>query len=263
MDTNGLYLNIDQFDEKNMCYIKPIHFYKVTKSMGIYYKKPTLKTSDDKEENGSVKQKIIIKTPKMIVPFVPKEFESTTGKKSYRMSLSFSTLTNLYNDEDIKKFFLFIKKIDAENEDIIDSNRNKWNLPPKLFYRKCIQNLGDDFPCHLNINLPHDATYGFLFDIYDENAQKTTLESIKKRSIVSAVLELTDMWFTDKEFGANWNVLQMRKFKPYSPIQEFFMTSCFICDEDNPEDTAYEKMIEHYQKKIRVVPQNVSSKCQE
>ncbi len=42
----------------------------------------------------------------------------------------------------------------------------------------------------------------------------------------------------------------MRKFKPYSPIQEFFMTDCFICDEDDPEDNVYAKLIERYNKNL-------------
>ncbi len=60
-------------------------------------------------------------------------------------------------------------------------------------------------------------------------------------------MELTDLKFTDKEYRSNWTVMQIRKFNPYSPIQEFFMTGCFICDEDDPEDTVYASLIKKYQ----------------
>jgi|GEM_PF-5134578 len=265
---HDLYLDIKEFDEKNINYVKPIYFFTISRNMGIYYKNTKI---DNSEENTNAdtssesmmksgsnhtgkthrKQKIIVKTPKMTVPFVPKEFVHSSGKKSYRMNLSFSTMTNLYNEDEIKRFYYFIKKIDKTNENTIMDYREEWGLPKNIKYRKSLQRLSEDFPFHLNINLPYDQDYGFLFDAYDENAKKASIEIIQKRSIVSAVLELTDLWFTGKEFGANWNLLQIRKFKPYSPIQEFFMTSCFIGDQDDPEDQVYSKIIENYQKKLR------------
>lgn len=236
----NLFLNIKEFDDDKIIYIKPLLFYKVAKNMGIYYKNKSKKLK---------KQKIIIQTPKMIVPFAIKS-QNYNDKKLYQMCLSFSTLTNLYNEEEIKDFFNFIKKIDNINESTINEYKKKWDLPKDLVYKKTLRRSSTDFPYYMNLNLPYDADTGFLFNIYDENANKSNIDIIKKRSIVSAIIELTDIKFTDIEFKCNWTLMQVRKFKPYSPIQEFFMSACFICDQDDPEDLAYAKLIEQYQTKI-------------
>lgn len=260
-----LFIDLDNFNEDNISYVKPILFYKVTRNMGIYYKKETIKeikseSKTDKEKKKSKKktesdnliiqkqikkQKIIIQTPKMIVPFGIKEFDNN-GKKSYQMCLSFSTMTNLYNEEEIKKFYLFIQKIDSVNEDTIMDYKSAWGLPKNLTYKKTLQRSSKEYPHYMNINLPRDDKLGFLFHIYDEKATKASIDIIEKKSIVSVVMELTDLKFTDTEFRSNWTVMQIRKFKPYSPIQEFFMSGCFIADEDDPEDAVYAQMIEKY-----------------
>lgn len=272
MDMNNyknLFLDISKFNEENISYIKPILFYKVSRNIGVYYKKENTKTiksdTNDKKNKKKLpnkktesdsqvivknkKQKIIVQTPKMLVPFGVKEFDNN-GRKSYQMCISFSTLTNLYNEEEIKKFYTFIKKIDGINEETIMDYKKDWGLPKNLKYKKILQRLSKDFPFHMNLSLPHDEKIGFLFNTYDESAQKSNIEIIEKRSIVSVVMELTDLRFTDTDFRAHWTVMQIRKFKPYSPIQEFFMSGCYICDEDDPEDTAYAQIIENYRKKL-------------
>ena len=207
--------------------------------------------SDSNIIRQTKKQKIIIQTPKMVVPFGVKKFVNDNGKKSYQMCLSFSTLTNLYNEEEIKKFYFFIQKIDTVNEETIMDYKKTWGLPKNLKYRKTLQRLSNDYPYYMNINLPYDDKHGFLFHTYDEKANKSSIDIIEKKSIVSVVMELTDLKFTDTEFRSNWTVMQLRKFKPYSPIQEFFMSGCFICDEDDPEDTAYLQLIEKYKKSLQ------------
>lgn len=236
-----LFLDINKFDINNIVYIKPLLFYKVTKNIGIYYKK---------DIESDKKQKIIIQSPKMIIPFGIKEFNNN-GKKSYQLSLSFSTLTNLYNEDEIKKFFLFIQKIDKTNEETILAYRKKWGLPKNLSYRKTLQRLSKDYPHHMNLNLSYDDKYGFLFNVYDEKASKSDVKILEKRSIISVVIELTDLKFTNKDFRSNWTIMQIRKFKPYSPINDFFMSGCFICDQDDPEDKVYAQLVERYQKSLR------------
>ena len=255
---NDLFIDVNTFDVDNISYIKPIMFYKVARNMGVYYRKPIITINDKKTKSDipspirseSKKQKIIVKTPKMIVPFGIKEFVNN-GKKSYKMSLSFSTLTNLYNEEEIKKFYHFICDIDTNNEETVLEYRSKWGLPKKIKYRKSVQSLSEDFPSYIDVTLPYDEENGFFLNVYDEKAEKSTIDIISKKSIVSVVMELTDLRFTDTSFKSNWTVMQIRKFKTCSPIQDFFMSGCFICDEDDPEDTAYLQIIENYKKKIQ------------
>lgn len=226
------FIDIDKFNPDNMIYLKPIMFYKICRNMGVYYKKnPKAK-----------RQKIIVQTPKMVLPFGVKKFDNN-GKKSYQIALSFTTLTNLYNEDEIKKFYQFIQKIDRTNEETILQYRRKWGLPKNLGYRKTLQKISKNYPHHINLNLPLDEAHGFLFNVYDEKATKSTIDILDKKSIVSVVMELTDLRFTDKEFRSNWTVMQIRKFKPYSPIQDFFMSGCFIVDPDDPQDKVEAKPV--------------------
>jgi hypothetical protein len=217
---HNYFVDIKEFDVSTITYNKPIGFYKVNRNMGIYYQK-----------NPSMpKTKIIIRTPKMIVPFDVKEFGGENGKKTYKMCLSFSPLTNLYNEDEIKNFYKFVKEIDNANEETVLSYKKKWGLPKEMTYTKTLRRISKDYPHYMNINLPYDEHFKFLFKIYDENANPSNMETITKRSIVSVILELTDLRFGDDEFRANWTVMQIRKFKPYSNIQDFFMKNCFIRD---------------------------------
>lgn len=231
---NNLILDIENFEEEKLSYIKPINFYKISRNIGIYYEK----------------QKLIIKTPKMFVPFPIKKFNNKII--TYQLSLSFSALTDLYNDEEIKKFYSFIKNIDKINEEIILRYKKKWKLPKNLIYKKTIKQLNENYPNFMNLYLPQDNENNFLFNIYDEKANKSSIDIIKKSSIVSLILELTDLKFTDTYFRTNWKVLQIRKFHPYSPIQEFFMSGCFISDDDDPKDNVYLNILDSYKKKIEI-----------
>jgi hypothetical protein len=164
------------------------------------------------------------------------------------MCLSFSNLTNLYNEDDIKHFYQFIKKTDTVNEDTILEHKKEWGLPKKMEYKKSIQRLNKDFPPNMGINLPYDEKLKFLFKVYDEDAIESNISIIEKKSIVSVVLELTDLRFSDTDFRANWTVLQIRKFKPYSQIQEFFMSRCFIYDNNDAENKMQQELIANNKK---------------
>lgn len=250
-DYKELFINIDSFDENRMRYSKPISFYKVSRNMGIYYIKKLVDFKDTSSDGKNFKkQKIIVQSPKMVVPFGIKEFDNK-GKKSFQMSLSFYTMTNLYNEDEIKKFYNFVKRIDVVNEETIMTHSREWGLPRNMKYKKTLQKLSEDFPCHMNITLPYDEKFGFLFNVYDEHANKSNIDIIEKKSIVSVVIELTDLKFSEEEFRSNWTVMQIRKFGPCSPIQDFFMSGCFICDEDNPEDLAFSRLIEKYKQTLK------------
>lgn len=255
IDYKNLFIDPNTFDVETISYTKPILFYKVNRNMGIYYKKGTPENSVKSPDNTKhvkilpKKQKIIFQTPKMVVPFDIKEFKNEeSGKSTYKMCLSFSTLTNLYNEDDIKHFYQFIKKTDTVNEDTVMEHKKEWGLPKKIEYKKSIQRLNKDFPPNMGINLPYDEKLKFLFKVYDEDAIESNISIIEKKSIVSVVLELTDLRFSNTDFRANWTVLQIRKFKPYSQIQEFFMSRCFIYDNNDAENKIQQELVAHNKK---------------
>lgn len=242
-----LFINIGKFDENNIVYSKPLSFPKVSKNLGIYYKK---KIADEDSKKKIIKQKIIIETPKMLVPWDIKEYTTDSGKKYCTLSISFASISNLYNEDDINKFFNFIKKIDKNNEEVIIDYRKEWGLSKQILYKPSVQRTSDKYSYFMNLYLPSDDIRGLLFDVYDEDANKSDLKIIGKRSIIKVVLELSNINFSLTESRARWTILQIRKFKPYSPIQEFFLSKCVICDQDDPEDTVYDKLVDSYQQKL-------------
>ena len=52
-----LFIDIEKFDEDNISYIKPILFYKVSRNMGIYYKKEFIKEIKSETKLKSVDDK--------------------------------------------------------------------------------------------------------------------------------------------------------------------------------------------------------------
>lgn len=253
-DYKKLFVEPSTFNANSIVLIKPIGFNKSCKNMGVYYKKcKDDNLSDDSEDpidnisknTGSkfVKQKIIFKTPKMLVPFEIKEFVKEDRKNSF-ISLSFGTLTNLYNEDEIKIFYHTIRKIDNAIEGMINDNKKAWGLPKTIKYKRTLQKLSADYPCHMNACLPFDNKYGNLFNTYDESGKKADTTIIVKRSVVSVILELTDIWFSEKECRANWSIMQIRKHKPYAPLRDFFMKECFIVDLDDPDDIVQKKLAE-------------------
>lgn len=244
-------LDIDKYDEDNMIYVKPLHFYTNSRDVGIYYEEEIKPVSEEKKPK-LMRKKLIIQSPKMIMPFGVKEFDNENGKKTYKLSLSFNTMTNLYNEEEIKKFFSFVNRIDTVNEETMNDNRKKWGLNKKLSYVKSINRTSKDYPYYMNVNLPYDEDNGFMFNIYDEKSSKSAINILKKKNIISVILEISDIRFNDDNFRTRWTVLQIRKFKPSSPIQDFFMSGCFIFDVDDPEDEAYLSIIDRYNKNLEM-----------
>lgn len=235
---NELLFDINEFDEDNLIFIKPMFFYKINKNIGIYYK-PEKNINKKFLFNG--KQKIILQTPKMYSVFGVKKLVYSDFEIN-KLALSFSTITNLYNDENIKKFFNFVKKVDTVTEEIISYNRKKWNLPKKISLSPSLFRTSEKYSYYMNIFLPIDKNET-LFHVYNENNEKSSIDIIDSKSIVTAVLELTDIKFTDSKYYINWKVLQLKKCKKISIIQELFLSCCFVDDKIITDKTKH--IIEH------------------
>jgi len=213
-------IDINEIDVDKIIYVKPNFFYTICYNMGIYYAMPEEK-----------KRKIIIQTPKMLIPFDIKKYDNGP-RKIFRINISFNVMTNLYNEEDIKKFYELMKNIDRTNQRTIKKYTDKWGIPSSLVYKKTIRKSSSNFPHYISFDVPFDEIYGYYFHVYNDKGERITIEELTKKSVVSLILELTDLKFTDKKIYPNWTILQIKKFKPYSAVQEFFMSRCFIDDNE-------------------------------
>jgi len=246
-DTSSLLINMETFDTDTIVLSKPASFKKNPRAVSIFYK---AEETDGDDQTKTVKKRIRLMTPKMSVPFGPKDFENKENDRiSHMMSMSFGLLPDIGNDDELRESYKFFRKIDKALEDCIKASKKVLGLPEKIAFRHSVQRLTDDFPCHLNVALPHDGKE-FMFKVYDESASESSIKIVEKKSVVSVVLELTEIWFGKEKFGINWNVLQIRKFKPYSPIREFFLNKCVIMDTDDPDDEALKKLVSKYKEDL-------------
>ena len=240
---SNLCIDVRKFDIDSIVYVKPNGFMETTKNLSVYFKK--------KEGKKNVNKKIIVKTPKMSVPYAISHFINKYGKHGYQLSLSFKHNPTLYNEKCIKDFHNFIKDIDSTNRETITSNWKAMNLPKGIEYLPTLKKLekGSKF---MNLELRYSEKGGFITGIFDERGDKSGIEIIEKGCIVQAVIEMTDIIFTNRDTCyCNWNVMQLRKFPPYAPIQEYMITKCILFDEDNPNDDVFDKRIQEYLQKIQ------------
>lgn len=234
---NGFFLPINKIKTKKFIYQKPNRMKNLTQ-VGVYYL--------SKEE----RRRFIIQSPKMSVFSDIACFEKN-GKKSYKMSLSFKSISTLYHDQELREFRSMIKAIDNHTIKTIDKNRKEWKIDDEVQHKPSLKKIAPDAPWMISVNLPYDDEDGFLFKIYDKDAQIIDIEEIKKRKIVSVALELTEIWFNETSSQLRWNVLQMRKFSKYSPLHDIMMKQCVLADNDDPNDEAYGNLINIYRKRIQ------------
>lgn len=213
------------FDEENIRYIKPLLFYTVARSMGVYYQSAI-------DQGTFRKQKIIFETPLMVVPFEISAFENDNNI-FYNMSLSFASVTKLYNEDEIKQTHSFIRKIDTVTEETISDNIKRWGLPKNIQFRKTLKRIQSDQPHFMNVSIPYCPEQGVMVRCLDaEGRVASLLDTIKKRSVVKAVIELTDVIFTRDKYWLNYTLLQIRRHKPYSATRHFFLNVSILGDSE-------------------------------
>lgn len=179
----------ENFDVNKIKFIKPKYFLKFTYSLGIFYGK----------------KKIILRTPKMRVENIDKY-----------ITLSFLPLASVWNEMDINQFYKFITNIDKICKDTIDDNFEKGPL-----FKKSI------FNSNIAISLPTDPEYGPLYIIYDDSGKKSNISCIRSKSIVSCIIELSEIKFGN-DIRCVWNLLEIRKHKPFSPCYELIQESNIV-----------------------------------
>lgn len=170
--------------------------------------------------NNSIKsplQKIWIRTPKMKI-FKP-TFNPTADKKSVSLTILLAP-----NTKDIKRFKIFIKKLEQRIASLI-------NLSDQHTIRSSIKS-SDNYADNFTIKMPYtkiNDCYEFSFHIYNIDNKRVSLKMLESGMYTSCYIELTDVWISDIEFGFNWNVLQMKLYP------EFDFSKCLFLDENIEE----------------------------
>ena len=167
--------------------------------------------------------KIWLKVPKV------KTFKPifTNIKKFNLKSLPMTTiLSPLLGD--IKKYFLFIKKLEIHILKKVNSKLNK-NLKLKSCLNKK-SNFNPTMIFQMPIKKIDDSCCDFLFHIYNFLNKRITPDLIDTGTYISSFIELTEVWYSDTYVGFNWNILQMKLYP------DFNFNQCLFLDEPIDEE---------------------------
>jgi hypothetical protein len=114
----------------------------------------------------------------------------------------------------IKKFYMYIKKIERSIQTIVKNITKK-----KVMQIKSSTRSAEGFPPLFNLQMPsikNGDCYELKFQIYNSYGKRTSINSISQGTFAEAIIELSDVWISDKEFGINWNILQLQLFPEFN-----------------------------------------------
>lgn len=201
-------LNVKDIDVEKLEYHDPVNGKFGGKSLRVSYRG----------------DKIILEVSKCDLPFGVNEYESPYGKK---YSLDFS-LTESNQD-----FISFVQKFDDMNVKKGYENSVEWfskdldeDIVDQLYKKQLRQT--SNYPPLMRAKIINNAV-GPLCTVFDKNKNVIDLHSVRKQSEVSAVIELTGIYFVAKEFGVTWKLLQLMVYPKLD------MTSYAFVD-DSDED---------------------------
>ena len=168
---------------------------------------------------------LILKTPKMYMPFKP----HISNQQGGYIRLAFD---NIKIDNNLKDFYNFINSTESYLEDklnksgmiVLNNNSNK--NKSKITFKKTIQKTegyADYFNLNFNIN---DIT------IYDNDLSLTSIDNVSGNFYAYFIIELTGFYYKQKtkEIKLIWSLIQFKLDKVKNKIQE-----CLFLDEEELE----------------------------
>ena len=171
------------------------------------------------------KNKIVLQTPPCHVPFgiTPYQDASTGAIQSWSLDVSF---------RDQPAFLDGMRAIDESLVDVATTRSEEW------FGKTMSRAIVSEFVRTL-VRDPKDPKYSPTMRVkvpcingqettkfYDEQRQPIPMEHIPKGSVVRVIMELSPVWFLNKQVGLSWRALQVAVVSRPRMIEEYaFVTS--------------------------------------
>lgn len=167
-------------------------------------------------------QKVIVKSPKLMIS--NKIYEPNEKSKSGNLSVI------LYKDDySIKKFYFFIRRMEKRIKSIIEED-----FEEKLELRSSIRIVDNFYPI-FNLSMPYvkvDNNYEFKFHIYNQTNNRINIQDLDSGIYVSFYMMLDSIWVGKTSYGCNWEILQIKAYRPI----DFSVCLFDDYDEDNEEN---------------------------
>lgn len=181
--------------------------------------------------DGSEPCKFIHQTPKLRIPFGLQQSESPNGIR-YTADLSFpgvvkdeNTDEYIGSDPEILEYFSFLVGVESYNKKLAAQECSKWfkkELSTEVLdtlYHSNIYPVKDELKTKYsprfkaNIMSKSGNPKEFVTSFYNSNSEVITFDDFKSGDNVIALLETTGLWFTGKQFGMSFRVLQLLVFE--------------------------------------------------
>jgi hypothetical protein len=153
-------------------------------------------------------QKITLQTPIMSSPFGVSTYDDASdGKRSYSLDASFKGYdTNAKLESFLHKCRGFDERLvetAAENSRAWFGNEMSADMTSVLF-RRSIRDANDPkYAPTLRLKITPSTEY------YDENHNRVGMEYITKGTSFRAIVELSSVFFVNKQFGVTWRIVQL------------------------------------------------------
>jgi hypothetical protein len=153
-------------------------------------------------------QRIVLQTPVMSSPFGVSTYDDASdGKRSHSLDASFKGY------EANTKLDSFLTKCRGFDELLIDTateNSKAWFGKDmskdmiSVLFRKSIRDANDPkYAPTLRLKISPNTEY------YDEHQNKVDMDYIVKGTSFRAIVELTSVFFVNKQFGVTWRIVQL------------------------------------------------------
>lgn len=176
----------------------------------------------------------LLQTCKFRVPFGVNENPEIN---TYSLQLSIDKFHSATAEID-REFVSGIECIDERIKSIAFERSEKWF--GKKMSREVIDELykpsikhSADWPPLMKIKLPH-YDEKFRCEFYNHQREKGGIDMIEKGSNVICLLQLSKLWFMEKQFGAMWITRQVMIYPPIHHIS-MDINECLIQSDDESE----------------------------
>jgi|688.fasta_scaffold01457_17 hypothetical protein len=157
----------------------------------------------DESETEYVKFKI--QTPKMKIPWVPKEMKSKQGRV---FSLNFTVSTDEIGSEKNKSTIeLFRNKIYQIESVIKDKLPDEFKQ--KTFTSSLWQGTNLDYKPTMKLSIPCFKDNIPSVIVYAQDGSELKIEDVTQRSICTFIISIHSVWSNVDKVGLNWNIEQI------------------------------------------------------
>lgn len=177
-------------------------------------------------------KKITLMTPKCKVPFGLSEYKESRGNYTLNLSLGDSSKQCEFKE--------FLKNLELKLLECAHKNSKSWFKKQltieviQSLYNSCIKQKNEKYPPLMRLKFPTNESGEFMGNIYDIHKTKVNQDIIQPGCEVETIIELTGIYFIQKEFGMTWKVIQI-KVQPIQRISGYaFNDSDDEIDEPEP-----------------------------